>query len=48
MGTGTDITTSPLAPPSEFLKKRLSGKRILVFTCLYEQADFLNAKHILL
>ena len=30
---GFDISTSPLAPASEFLKKGLSGKYILVFTC---------------
>ena len=38
--------TSLLAPASEFLKKGLSGKYILVFTCLNGQADFLNNKHI--
>ena len=31
---GTDISTSQLALASEFLKKGLSGKYILVFTCL--------------
>ena len=44
--TGTDISTSPLAPASEFLKKVLSVKYTLVFTCPNEQADFLNTKHI--
>ena len=29
---GTDISTSPLAPASEFVKKGLSGKYISVFT----------------
>ena len=44
--TGTDLSTSPLAPASEFLKNGLSGKYILVFTCPNGQADFLNTKHI--
>ena len=44
---GTDISTSPLAPASEFLKKGLSGKCILVSTCPNGQADFLSAKHII-
>ena len=44
--TGTDISISPLAPASEFLKKGLSGKYILVFTCPNREADFLNTKHI--
>ena len=44
--SGTDISTSLLAPASEFLKKGLSGKYILVFTCLNGQDDFLNTKHI--
>ena len=44
--TGTDISTSLLAPASEFSKKGLSGKYILVFTCPNRQADFLNTKHI--
>ena len=35
-----------LAPASEFLKKGLLGKCILVFTCLNGQADFLNNIHI--
>ena len=39
---GTDISTSPLAPASEFLKKGLSGKYMLVFTCPNRQADFQN------
>ena len=39
---GTDISTSPLALASVFLKKGLSGKYILVFTCPNGQADFLN------
>ena len=33
MHLGTDIRTSPLASASEFLKKGLSGKYVLVFTC---------------
>ena len=44
--TGTDISTSQLAPASEFLKKGLSGKYTLVFTCPNGQDDFLNTKHI--
>ena len=44
--TGFDIRTCPLAPASEFLKKWLSGKYILVSTCLDGQADFLNSSHI--
>ena len=43
---GTDISTSPLAPASEFLKKGLSGKYTLVLTCPNGQADFSNLKHI--
>ena len=43
--SGTDISTSTLAPASEFLKKGLLGKYILVFTCPNGQADFLNTKH---
>ena len=43
---GTDISTSPLAPASEFLKKGLSGKYVLFFTCPNGQADFLIIKHI--
>ena len=43
---GTDISTSPLAPASEFLKKGLSGKYILVLTCPNGQADFTSIKHI--
>ena len=39
---GFNISTSPLAPASEFLKKGLSGKYILVFNCLNGQADFLS------
>ena len=46
VSTGTDISTSPLAPASEFKKKGLSGKYILVFTCPNWQADILNTKHI--
>ena len=42
---GFDISTSPLAPTSEFLKKGLSGKYILVFTCPNGQADFLSTLH---
>ena len=45
--TGFNISTSPLAPASEFLKKRLSGKYILVFTCPNGQADFLSTTHFL-
>ena len=41
-----NISTSPLAPASEFLKKGLSGKYILVFPCPNGQADFLKTKHI--
>ena len=44
-GSGTDISTSPLAPASDFLKKGLSGKSNLVFTCPNGQVDFLNIKH---
>ena len=44
--SGTDISTSPLAPASKFLKKGLSGKYILVFTCPNGQADSLNTKNI--
>ena len=44
--SGTDISTSPLAPASEFLKKGLSGKYILVLTCPNGQADFSNINHI--
>ena len=43
---GADISTSPLAPASDFLKKVLSGKYILVFTCPNGQGDFLNTIHI--
>ena len=43
---GTDISTSPLALARDFLKKGLSGKYILVFTCPKGQADFLNTLHI--
>ena len=43
---GIKISTCLLAQASEFLKKGLSGKYILVFTCLNGQADFLNIKHI--
>ena len=32
-------------PWQNLLKKGLSGKYILVFTCPNGQADFLNAKH---
>ena len=45
---GTDISTSLLALASKFLKKGLSGKYILGFTCPNGQADFLNIKHIFL
>ena len=44
--TGIDISTSPLAPASDFLKNELSGKYILVITCPNGQADFLNTLHI--
>ena len=43
---GTDISNSPLAPASEFWKKGLSGKYILVFTCPNGQVDFPNTEHI--
>ena len=43
---GTDISTSPLAPASEFKKKGFSGKYILVFTYPNGQADVLIHKHI--
>ena len=46
MASGTNISTSPFAPASEFLKNGLSGKYILVYTCLNSQADFLNTQHI--
>ena len=42
---GFDISTSRLARASEFLKKGLSGKYILVFTCPNRQADFLSTTH---
>ena len=42
---GFDISTSLLALASEFLKKGLSGKNILVFTCPNGQADFLSTTH---
>ena len=44
---GLDIRTSPLAPASEFLKKGLSDKYILVCTCLNGQVDFLSTTHFL-
>ena len=44
--TGTDISTSPLAPVSDFLKIVLLGKYIIVFTCPNGQAGILNTKHI--
>ena len=43
--TGIDISTSPLGPASEFMKKGLSGKYILVFTCPNGQAGFLSSVH---
>ena len=43
---GSDISTSQLAPASEFLKKWLSGKYILVSTCPNGPADFLSSPHI--
>ena len=43
--TGFDISTSRLALAGEFLKKGLSGKYILVFTCPNGQADFLSTTH---
>ena len=43
---GTDTSTSPFAPASDFLEKGLSGKYILVFTCPNRQADFLNTIHM--
>ena len=45
---GFDISTCPLAPASEFLKKGLSGKYILAFTCPNGQADFLCTTHFLM
>ena len=44
---GFNISTCLLAPVSEFLKKGLSGKYILVSTCQNGQADFLSTTHIL-
>ena len=44
---GNNISTFPLAPTSEFLKKGLSGKYITVFTCPNGQVDFLKTKHFL-
>ena len=40
-----DISTSPLGPASEFLKKELSGKYILISTCPNGQTDFLSTTH---
>ena len=40
--SGFDISTRPLAPASEFLKKGISGKYTLVCTCPKGQADFLS------
>ena len=40
--SGIDISTCPLAPVSEFLKKGLLGKYILVFTYPIGQDDFLK------
>ena len=39
------ISTCLLAPASEFLKKGLLGKYILVCSCQNRQADFLNTTH---
>ena len=44
--SGTNISTSPLAAASEFVIKWLSGKYILVSTCLNRQADFLTSPYI--
>ena len=44
--SGTDISTSLLALASEFLKKGVSGKYILVFTRPNGQADLPNTNHI--
>ena len=44
---GFDISTSLLAPGSEFLKTGLSGKYILVFTGPNGQAAFLSTTHFL-
>ena len=46
MTADSDIGTRPLAPTSEFLKKGLLIKYILVCTCLNGQADFLSSLHI--
>ena len=43
---GINISACSFALASEFLKKGLSGKYILVFTGPNGQADFLNIKHI--
>ena len=43
--SGFDISTCPLAPASEFLKKGLSGKNVLVCTCPNRQTDFLSTTH---
>ena len=43
---GTNISTCPLAPASEFLKKWLLGNYILVFTCLTGKADFQSSPYI--
>ena len=40
------MSTCPLAPAKEFLKKGFSGKYILVYVCPNGQADFLNSLHI--
>ena len=44
--SGTDISTIPLAPASEFQKKGLLGKYILVCTCPNGHANFLSSLHI--
>ena len=41
--TGTDISTSPLAPASGFAKKGLSGKRASYLTFLTGQVGFLDS-----
>ena len=45
---GFNISTSPLAPASDFWKKGLSGKYILVFTFPNGQADFLSTTYLVM
>ena len=47
VSTGFNISTSPLARASEFLKKWLSGKYNLIFTCPNGLADFLSTTQFL-